>query len=109
LQRIYSDLIDPGNKLDIAPAWVEPIFGLQNQLTWKRWYLIIQGDYGGYFVASKHSFQLTANMYFRTGKFTSVKVGWNHLYLDYHGTFLKEDYKAELTLSGPAAGIVFQF
>ena len=37
----------------------EPITGLINQFTWKRWFVVIQGDSGGYFVSSKHSAQIT--------------------------------------------------
>ncbi|MCK5699548.1 MAG: hypothetical protein KAI29_00280 [Cyclobacteriaceae bacterium] len=108
-QKIYSDLDGVINKLDINPTWVEPIIGLHNQLTWKRWYVVIQGDYGGYFVESKQSVQLTGLVYFRTGKLTSVRFGWNHLVLHHSGNFLKEDYRINATFSGPSAGVVFHF
>ena len=108
-QKIYSDLDGVINKLDINPTWVEPIIGLQNQLTWKRWFVVIQGDYGGYFVGSKHSIQASGYVYFRTGKLTSVKLGWNHLALNHSGNFLKEDYRVNATFSGPSAALIFQF
>lgn len=109
LQRIYSDLNRVINKLDINPVWVEPVFGLQNQFSWKKWFLVVQGDYGGFFVNSKYSFQLTTYVYYRTGRFNSIKVGWNHLDLNHKGTFLKEDYTVNTTLSGPSIGFVFLF
>ena len=108
-QKIYSDLDGLINKLDINPSWVEPIIGLQNQLTWKRWLLVVQGDYGGYFVESKYSFQMSGFIYFRSGKLTSIKLGWNHLALNHSGNFLKEDYRINVTLSGPSVAMVFQF
>jgi hypothetical protein len=108
-QKIYSDLDGVINKLDINPTWVEPIIGLQNQLTWKRWFVVIQGDYGGYFVESKHSFQASGFVYFRTGKLISVKIGWNHLDLNHNGNFLKQDYSINATFSGPFVVMVFQF
>ena len=108
-QQIYSDLNDAVNKLDINPVWFEPIIGIQNQFTWKRWFVIVQGDYGGYFDPSKHSFQASGFVYFRSGKITSVKLGWNHLYLNYNGTFMDEEYKINATFSGPSAGIAFHF
>ncbi len=61
-QKIYSDLNRQINKLDINPIWAEPIIGLQNQFTWKRWYIFLQGDYGGYFHGSKTSSQVTMNV-----------------------------------------------
>jgi hypothetical protein len=108
-QKIYSDLDGLINTLDINPVWVEPIVGLQNQFTWPRWFIILQADYGGYFVENKHSFQLTGNVYFKTGKTTSVKLGWNHLYMNHKGSILTQDYQAKVTLSGPSVGIAFQF
>jgi hypothetical protein len=108
-QKIYSELTNSSLTLDINPAWAEPIMGLQNQLTWKRWYVILNGDYGGYLVNKKYSIQFTANVYFRAWKSTSVKVGWNHLELHHRGTFLNEDFKVDASFSGPAAGIAFQF
>ena len=108
-QKIYSDLDGLINKLDINPAWVEPIIGVQNQFTWKRWYVVIQGDYGGYFVESKNSFQGSGYIYFRNGKLTSVKLGWNHLVLNHSGNFLEQDYIIKATFSGPSAGVVFHF
>jgi hypothetical protein len=108
-QKIYSDLDGVVNKLDINPVWYEPVIGLQNQLAWKRWLVVIQGDYGGYFVESKNSFQGTGYIYFRNGKLTSVKLGWNHLVLNHSGNFLKEDYRVNATFSGPSAGVAFHF
>lgn len=108
-QKIYSDLDGGINKLDINPTWVEPIIGLQNQLTWKRWFVIIQGDYGGYFVESKNSSQFSGYVYFRSGKVTSLKLGWNHLMLNHSGDFLKQDYRISATFSGPSVGIAFHF
>lgn len=107
--KIYSDLDGVINKLDINPVWVEPIIGLQNQFTWKRWFFVLQGDYGGYFVDSKSSFMLSTFLYYRTGKITSLKLGWNHLNFNHKGTFLKEDYKVNVTLSGPSIGLAFHF
>jgi len=107
--KIYSDLDGLVNKLDINPVWIEPIIGLQNQFTWKRWLIVIQGDYGGYFVDSKSSFQLTTYVYYRSGKITSLKLGWNHLQLNHNGTFLNENFKVKAMFSGPSVGIAFHF
>ncbi|MCF6341902.1 MAG: hypothetical protein L3J31_03755 [Bacteroidales bacterium] len=108
-QNIYSDLNGAINELDIHPFWIEPVFGLQNQFTFKRWYIVIQGDYGGLFQKSKFSAQFTGFAYYRTGNLTSLKFGWNHLAIKQRGVFLKNDYKINVTLSGPSIGLVFHF
>jgi len=107
--NIYAKFYDSTPILDINPSWGEPIFGLQNQLSWKRWFVVIQGDYGGYFVSSKHSLQLSGYIYYRTGKLNSVKLGWQHLALNHKGDFMNEEYHITATFSGPSFGLVFQF
>jgi hypothetical protein len=107
--KVNIELYDSTPILDITPSWGEPIFGLQNQFTWKRWFVVLQGDYGGYFVSSKNSFQLSTYVYYKCGKLTSVKLGWNHLHMNQKGSFLRKDYQIIATFSGPSAGVVFQF
>ena len=108
-QNIYSDLGGEVAKMDIHPTWFEPLIGLQNQFTFKRWLIVLQGDYGGLFVDSKYSFQFSSYIYYRTGRLTSLKLGWNHLYLNQSGNFLREEYSVIATFSGPAIGLVFHF
>lgn len=109
LHRVHSDLNGVSNTLDINPIWFEPVLGLQNQFTWKRWFAVVQADYGGYFVKAKYSLQFTAYVYYRIGKATSLKFGWNHLYLDQSGSLLRQDYVITATFSGPSAGIALHF
>jgi hypothetical protein len=108
-QSVSSDLGGGAINLDLRPVRMEPVFGFQNQLTLKRWFFVVQGDYGGYFSEAKNSFQLTSYVYFRTGKLSSLKFGWNHLHLDHSGIFLREEYLIDATFSGPSAGVVFHF
>lgn len=109
LNSIYAERGNSDVLLDIKPSWVVPVIGLQNQFTWKRWFIVIQGDYGGYFVSSKSSSQLSGYVYYKIGKLSSVKLGWNHLTLNHRGIFLDEDYHVRASFSGPAVGIAFQF
>ena len=108
-QRIYSSLGGGALELDIRPTRIEPIIGLQNQFTFKRWFIVLQGDYGGLFVDNKYSYQVSTYAYFRTGRLTSLKLGWNHLVLNHKGIILNEDYKIDVTFSGPAIGLAFHF
>ena len=108
-QNVTSDLDGLYDHLNFHPFWIEPVLGLQNQFTFKRWMIVLQGDYGGFFVSSKYSTQYTGYVYYRAGKFTSVKLGWNHLRLNQKGVFLKQDYNIKATFSGPAVGVVFHF
>jgi len=68
----------------------------------KRWFFIIAGDYGVFFVNTKYSFQIQVVGYYRMGGLTFIKAGWNHLVLNH-------ELKVKLTLSGPVLGLVFHF
>ena len=109
LNSIYAERGNSNTLIDIQPSWVVPLIGLQNQFTWKRWFIVVQGDYGGYFVSSKYSSQLSGYVYYKIGKLSSVKLGWNHLTINHTGILLDEDYHVKASFSGPAVGIAFQF
>lgn len=100
---------ESGVQVKFSPTTVEPVFGVQNQFTWKRWMIMVQGDYGGLFIKDKSSVQLTTLVYYRLGKLSSIKLGWNHLQMDQAGQFRKETYHVKTTLSGPAIGFAFHF
>ena len=108
-QRLRIELAQGTRMLEISPVFVEPIIGLENHFTWKRWLVIVQGDYGSIYSKSKKSLQLSALAYYRTGRITSLKIGWNHLYLNQKNKFLQEDYTVKVTLSGPVVALAFHF
>jgi hypothetical protein len=108
-QRLQSELNGTGLELDINPIWVQPLIGLENQFTWKRWLLTLQGDYGGLLSQGKQSVQLSAFAHFRMGGLTSIKLGWNHLYMDQKNEFLQQDYTVKVDLSGPVVALAFHF
>ncbi len=109
IQHIYSELNGLVNKLDIHPLWAEPIIGVQNQFTFERWLIVLQADYGGFFVDTRYSTVYSGFAYYRMGKSASLKFGWNHLYLNHTGSILNETFHVKVTLSGPSVGITFHF
>jgi hypothetical protein len=108
-QRLQTEVNATNISVEIHPVWVEPIIGLENQFTWKRWMVALQGDYGSITSKNRESFQLTAFAYYRMGSLTSIKFGWNHLYINRKDKYLQEDIKVNLTLSGPSVAVAFHF
>jgi hypothetical protein len=106
---VYSDLNQIINKLDLNVTSVQPVFGIYNQFQWKRWQIILKGDYGGMFTSEKYSFNYTTLVYYRTGRLTSLKFGWNHLFMRQDGTFRNEPYHIQVRLAGPTTSVVFHF
>lgn len=108
-QKIYSNLNRTENQLDVRAIWAEPIIGIQNQFTLKRWLFIVAGDYGGFLVHTKYSSMIQVLCYYRMGGLTSIKVGWNHLILNHEDRLFNNDLKVRLVLSGPSVGLAFHF
>jgi len=107
--RLYSELTGVSNNLEINPTTYLPIVGLQNQFIWRRWKIIVQGDFGAMPNPDRYSIHISNFVFYRTGRLISLKFGWNYLFLNTRGTFLKEEYKIKIKLSGPATGLVFHF
>ena len=107
--RLYSDLNEVINKLDISPNTYVPIIGVQNQFIWRRWKILAQADIGFLLKRDNYSMHFTNYYYYRAGRFISLKFGWNHLVLKNKGMFLDEEYNVYVSLSGPATGLVFHF
>ncbi len=108
-QRLQTEVNATNISMDIHPVWVEPIIGLENQFTWKRWMVALQGDYGSITSRNRQTYQLTAFVNYRMGSLTSIKFGWNHLYVNRNDKYLQEDIKVNLTLSGPSVAVAFHF
>jgi len=112
--RIYwysveTDLNYSGIRVGFSPMKLDPLLGIQNQFTWKRWFISLQADYGGVFITDNSSYQLSFSAHYRLGRLNSLKLGWTHLYVNHEGNFRKERYRIKTTLSGPTIGIAFHF
>ncbi len=73
-QRLQTEVNATNISLDIHPVWVEPIIGLENQFTWKRWMVALQGDYGSITSRNRQTYQLTAFVNYRMGSLTSIEI-----------------------------------
>jgi hypothetical protein len=109
IQQLHSELNGTNLELDITPVWFEPLIGLENQFTWKHWMVNVHGDYGSRFSQNRNSVQLSAFAYYRIGRLTSIKFGWNHVYMNQNSKILGQDYTAKLTLSGPSVALALHF
>lgn len=107
--QIKSWFLDNKQIFDIQPGWWEPLIGIQNQFSLKRWFFILAADYGGLFFETKHSFQFNALAYYRMGRALSIKLGWNLLDLNHRTTRLGEDLKIDVTLNGPTVALGIHF
>ena len=106
---IRTWFLDNKKIFDIQPGWFEPILGVQNQFSWKRWCFLLNADMGGFFIDSKYSFQLTSFAYYRMGRALSMKFGWNLLSMNHETTHFGKDLVIKMMLNGPTVGLAIQF
>ena len=109
INDIFSDLDRIDKRLDVDILYFEPLIGVQNVFTWKRWLLLVRGDYGGIFTGSSSTVVVQLSSTYLIGRFFSIRFGWSHMETKKKGTLRNEDYDIKLTLSGPNLGIGFHF
>lgn len=106
---VKTKINDVGVSMDIEPVWIEPVLGLRNELYFKNWKFIVQGDMGSFWIDGKYSYFLNLHSYYRMSNLLSVKVGWNSWYIYYKDRFKNENLRLKTHLAGPVAAIVFNF
>jgi len=106
---LFSDLNRLTDRLDISLFWGEPILGMQNRLTFKNWFFILQGDVGGFYLGQKYSYMIQFIGYYRISNLLSLKFGWADWDVNRKGEVRNENFILNVHLSGPTTGLSFHF
>lgn len=105
--HMQSEVFDSTEVVDLKPAWIEPLAGLYLPLSYHRFKMEWQLDYG---YAGKNSSWVISNRYrYRISKLIDVQLGWNLLQLNHHDTLGNVQIETMVRLFGPTAGIGFRF
>lgn len=112
--RLHNFYVKAGNDevqtyLTISPLWIEPILGARNEILYKNWKFILQGDIGNFWINDKFSYQLNIHAYYRASNLVSLKIGWNTWYINYRDKFSNDDLLLKTHLAGPIASVTFHF
>jgi len=107
--NVKSDLDHSGRSINVTPLWLEPILGMRNELAFKKWLFVVQGDVGSFYINRKISGMLNYYSYYRISNLLSVKVGWCTWDINYKNNYRSEDLKLKIHLSGPATALTFHF
>ena len=94
---------------DVTPLWVDPILGIRNELAFKRWDFIVNGDFNIWDVHNRFAYMINFATYYRISNLISIKGGWTIWDINYKKNVSGEDLKLKLNLSGPATAITFHF
>jgi len=97
-----------GNELKGSQDWIDPLIGGRLDLRLgKEWMAHVRGDIGGFGVGSDFAWQLVPGVEWMPSDRLSALAGYRILSMDYEN---KDDgFKYDVTVSGPALGLLCHF
>ena len=105
--RLQSGVVDSLFVIDVRANWVEPAIGLSVPLSYKRFRVELQADYGA--IKSKSTWVLTGRVRYRISKLIDVQVGCALVNMKHKDNIGDELLDLNIRLFGPTAGIAFRF
>ncbi len=105
--HIESDIFDLTEVIDIKPNWYEPIIGVIIPMSYKRFRLELQLDYGA--TQWSNSWINNNRFRYRISNLIDIQVGWTLMHLNHTRFIAGEQLDLQIRLSGPSAGIGFRF
>ena len=110
--RVDMDIEGPlglNPDVDKDRDWVDPIIGTSAGIELsKHWVLLAEGDIGGFGVGSDFTWNALALISYQTSVFgiaTQLSAGYRALSWDYD----HDNFKWDVVMHGPIAGVVFRF
>ena len=104
---LQSEVFDSTEIIDHRQSRFDPILGFYVPVSYKRFKMEWQLDYG---YAGRGSSWVISNRYrYRISKLIDVQLGWNLLGSKYNGELANNKLEASIRLFGPTAGIGFSF
>lgn len=91
-------------------SWVDPVIGAK--VSWplaERWSATLRGDIGGFGVGSEFAMQGIATLRWQVSPRTGVLLAYRYLEMDYEDGSGDDFFMYDMTISGPAMGVVFTF
>jgi outer membrane receptor protein involved in Fe transport len=91
-------------------SWVDPVIGAK--YSWPlsdRWSATLRGDFGGFGVGSEFAMQGIATLRWQVSPRTGVLLAYRYLEMDYEDGSGDDFFMYDMTISGPAMGVVFTF
>jgi hypothetical protein len=86
--------------------WIDPVIGarLRTPLS-ENWYALAFADVGGFGAGADLTYQLFAAVGWQFARQWSVEMGYRHVYQDYR----QDDFKWDVTTSGPHLGLALKW
>lgn len=114
----YNDIsvnIDTSGPLGTRSAdadkdWIDPVIGAHYLIPFAdTWSLNLRGDIGGFGVGSDFAWQGAVTLRWQASERIGVLGAYRYIDMDYEDDDGNLDFKYDMSLSGPALGVVFTF
>lgn len=93
-----------------AESWVDPLVGASYTRPFAdQWSVTLRGDIGGFGVGSDFAWQGLATLRWQASERTGVLFAYRYVDMDYEDGSDAGYFKYDMTLAGPAMGVVFTF
>ena len=111
LRYIYieftTEIPSTGQNIDIVSKWLEPLIGVSVPVTYKRFKLELQADWGGN--SNNNSVMVNSHFKYRISKLVETKLGWTSIYSHHNALVEDQLLNFNINLQGPAVGVGFIF
>lgn len=102
---INSELTGIGNAITIRDNWVEPIIGIGIPFYYKGWAFSYYTDIGGFSINSKLSWWMQLHGRYQFDNRFALNLGWVVQDIYYKSIVNETEFKYNVRLSGPMAGL----
>ncbi len=90
--------------------WVDPVIGAHYTIDFAdKWSFTLRGDIGGFGVGSEFAWQGVGTLRWQTSERIGVVGAYRYIDMDYESDDGGRDFKYDMSMSGPALGVVFTF
>ncbi len=105
--HLQSGVFDTTEVIDVKPNWFEPLIEVYVPISYKRFKIEIQADYGA--PGTKNSLCISNRYRYRISKLIDLQLGWNLIRLYHKGIVCSEELESTIRLFGSTTGIGFRF
>ncbi|MCU0975034.1 MAG: hypothetical protein MUC71_01815 [Steroidobacteraceae bacterium] len=93
-----------------SESWVDPIVGARYTIPFNdQWSLALRGDIGGFGIGSDFAWQAAAAVRWQASPRVGVLAAYRYVDMDYEDGSGAGFFKYDMSISGPALGVVFTF
>jgi hypothetical protein len=90
--------------------WIDPVIGAHYTFDFAdRWSFTLRGDIGGFGVGSEFAWQGVGTLRWQATDRVGVLGAYRYIDMDYESDDRSREFRYDMSMSGPALGVVFTF